>query len=79
MRPKGQNIGTQSCVGNLRGTVAAFNNIYYSSYPQTPAQISKVGETIPKFGVSPIKDYTNGIDAKVYDSILTNNVVNFIK
>ena len=29
MRPKGQNIGTQVCIGNLRGTVAALNNIYY--------------------------------------------------
>ncbi len=53
-------------------TTYAFNNIYYSSYPQSISQIAAVGETIPKFGVSPINDYTNGIDAKIYN---LNNVV----
>lgn len=28
VRPKRQNIETQGCFRNLRGTVAAFNNIY---------------------------------------------------
>ncbi len=53
-------------------TTYAFNNIYYSSYPQSLSQIANVGETIPKFGVSQLNNYTNGIDAKIYN---LNNVV----
>lgn len=53
-------------------TTYAFNNIYYSSYPQSISQMAAVGEAIPKFGVSPINGYTNGIDAKIYN---LNNVV----
>jgi len=53
-------------------TTYAFNNIYYSSYPQSMSNIEKNGENIPKFGVSPINSFTNGIDAKIYN---LNNVV----
>ncbi|MBQ6708010.1 MAG: hypothetical protein IJM97_03565 [Clostridia bacterium] len=53
-------------------TTYAFNNIYYSSYPQSTSNIDKNGESIPKFGVSPINSFTNGIDAKIYN---LNNVV----